>query len=53
MDKIPIKKDTFTVRMKPDLYDKMQKKLRTGRKNQSINKYINELIEKDLLKENK
>ena len=39
--------------MKPDLYDKMQKKLRTGRKNKSINKYINELIEKDLLKENK
>ena len=53
MDKIPIKKDTFTVRMKRDLYDKMQKKLRTGRKNKSINKYINELIEKDLLKENK
>ena len=50
-DKIPIQKDVFTVRMKPELYDKMQKKLRAGRKNLSINKYINELIEKDLSKE--
>ncbi len=53
MDKIPIKKDSFTVRMNPELYDKMQQKLRSGRKNKSINKYINELIEKDLLKEKK
>lgn len=44
-DKIPIPKDVFTVRMNPELYDKMQKKLRAGRKNLSINKYINELIE--------
>ena len=50
-DKIPIPKDVFTVRMNPELYDKMQKKLRAGRKNLSINKYINELIEKDLSKE--
>lgn len=47
-EKIPITKDVFTVRMPPDLYDKMQKKLRAGRKNKSINKYINELIENDL-----
>lgn len=53
MDKVPIKKDSFTVRMNPELYDKMQQKLRSGRKNKSINKYINELIEKDLLKEKK
>lgn len=32
MDKIPIKKDTFTVRMKPDLYDKMQKKIKDRKK---------------------
>lgn len=50
-DKIPIPKDVFTVRMDPELYDKMQKKLRAGRKNLSINKYINDLIEKDLSKE--
>lgn len=50
-DKISIPKDVFTVRMKPELYDKMLKKLRSGRKNQSINKYINDLIEKDLSKE--
>ncbi len=50
-DKIPIPKDVFTVRMKPELYDKMQNKLRAGRKNLSINKYINDLIEKDLSKE--
>lgn len=50
-DKIPISKDVFTVRMKPELYDKMQNKLRAGRKNLSINKYINDLIEKDLSKE--
>lgn len=50
-DKIPIQKDIFTVRMNPELYDKMQKKLRAGRKNLSINKYINDLIEKDLSKE--
>ena len=53
IDKIPIHKDVFTVRMKPELYDKMQKKLRSGRKNLSINKYINNLIEKDLSKERK
>lgn len=41
-------KDAFTIRMDPDLYDLMQKKLRSGRKNKSINKYINNLIEKDL-----
>ena len=52
-NKIPIQKDVFTIRMKPELYDKMQKKLRAGRKNKSINKYINELIEKDLSKEKK
>lgn len=52
-DKIPIQKDVFTVRMKPELYDRMQKKLRAGRKNLSINKYINDLIEKDLSKEEK
>ena len=52
MEKTPIQKDAFTVRMKPELYDKMQKKLRSFRKGKSINKYINELIEKDLLKEN-
>ena len=51
--KISIQKDVFTVRMNPELYDKMQIKLRAGRKNLSINKYINNLIEKDLLKENK
>ena len=44
-DKVQITKDVFTVRMKPDLYDKMQTKLRAGRKNLSINKYINDLIE--------
>jgi len=53
MNKQPIKKDAFTVRMSPELYDKMQKKLRSYRKNKSINKYINELIEKDLIKEGK
>lgn len=52
-DTIPIQKDVFTVRMKPELYDRMQKKLRAGRKNLSINKYINDLIEKDLSKEEK
>lgn len=52
-DKVQITKDVFTVRMKPDLYDKMQTKLRAGRKNLSINKYINNLIEKDLSKENR
>ncbi len=52
-DKVQITKDVFTVRMKPDLYDKMQTKLRAGRKNLSINKYINDLIEKDLSKENR
>lgn len=52
-EKVPIPKDVFTVRMKPDLYDKMQSKLRAGRKNLSINKYINDLIEKDLSKEKK
>lgn len=51
MDKKTIEKDVFTVRMNPELYDLMQKKLRAGRKNISINKYINELIEKDLSKE--
>ncbi len=51
MDKQPVTKDVFTVRMNPDLYDKMQKKLRSTRKAKSINKYINELIEKDLKKE--
>lgn len=51
MKKEPLKKDIFTIRMNPDLYDKMIKKLRSYRKNKSINKYINELIEKDLLKE--
>ena len=51
MERQPIKKDTFTVRMNPDLYDKMLKKLRSYRKNKRINKYINELIAKDLLKE--
>lgn len=51
METQPIKKDSFTVRMNPELYDLMQKKLRSGRKNKSINKYINDLIEKDLLKE--
>ena len=49
--KIPITKDVFTIRMNPDLYDEMMRKLRSGRKNLSINKYINELIEKDLKKE--
>lgn len=48
MNKPPIKKDVFTIRMKPELYDKMQKKLRSYRKGKSINKYINELIEQDL-----
>ena len=42
------KKDVFTVRMNPILYDQMMNKLRSYRKNKSINKYINELIEKDL-----
>lgn len=51
MVKKTIEKDAFTVRMNPELYDKMQKKLRAGRKNLSINKYINDLIEKDLSKE--
>lgn len=51
MSKIPIQKDAFTIRMNPELYDKMQKKLRSYRKGKSINKYINELIEKDLLEE--
>lgn len=51
MKKAPIQKDAFTIRMKPELYDKMQKKLRSYRKGKSINKYINELIEKDLSKE--
>lgn len=50
-EKAQIPKDVFTVRMNPELYDKMQKKLRSYRKNKSINKYINELIEKDLNKE--
>ena len=50
-DKSVIPKDAFTVRMKPELYDRMQKKLRAGRKNLSINKYINDLIEKDLSEE--
>lgn len=50
---VPISKDVFTVRMNPELYDKMQQKLRAGRKNLSINKYINDLIEKDLFKEKK
>lgn len=48
-DKIPITKDAFTVRMKPDLYDKMREKLKSYRKGRSINKYINNLIENDLL----
>ncbi len=51
MNKTPMQKDAFTIRMKPELYDKMQKKLRSYRKGKSINKYINELIEKDLSKE--
>ena len=51
MVKKPIEKDVFTVRMDPELYDLMQKKLRSGRKNKSINKYINELISNDLKKE--
>ena len=54
MESKQIKKDAFTVRMNPELYDLMQKKLRSGRKNKSINKYINELISNDLNKgENK
>ena len=48
MEKPTIKKDVFTVRMNPELYDKMKKKLGSYRKGKSINKYINELIEKDL-----
>lgn len=51
MNKETIQKDAFTIRMKPELYDKMRKKLGSFRKGKSINKYINELIEKDLLKE--
>ena len=51
MEKQKIQKDVFTIRMNPDLYDKMIEKLRSYRKNKSINKYINELIEKDLSKE--
>lgn len=51
MEKKLIEKDAFTVRMSPELYDLMQKKLRSGRKNKSINKYINELISNDLKKE--
>lgn len=51
MGKKLIEKDAFTVRMSPELYDLMQKKLRAGRKNKSINKYINELISNDLKKE--
>ena len=35
MNKQPIKKDAFTVRMSPELYDKMQKKLRSYRKNKT------------------
>lgn len=46
---IPKQKDAFTVRMKPELYDKMQERIRSlGRKGKSINKYINGLIEKDI-----
>jgi predicted HicB family RNase H-like nuclease len=46
-----LQKDAFTVRMDSKLYDKMRKKLSSYRKGKSINKYINELIEKDLCKE--
>lgn len=41
-------KDIFTVRLDRLLYDRMMQKLRIGRKNHSINKYINNLIAKDL-----
>ena len=51
MNKTTMQKDAFTIIMKPELYDKMQKKLRSYRKGKCINKYINELIEKDLSKE--
>lgn len=46
--KIEKDKESFTVRMTPALYDKMQEKLKQFRKRKSINSYINELIEKDL-----
>ena len=47
-DSTQLQKDAFTVRMDPKLYDLMQLKLRCERKNKSINKYINKLIENDL-----
>lgn len=43
-----IEKESFTIRMSPTLYDKMQEKLKKFRKRKSINSYINELVEKDL-----
>jgi predicted HicB family RNase H-like nuclease len=48
MKKKTLQKDAFTVRMDSKLYDKMREKLSSYRKGKSINKYINELIVKDL-----